>query len=614
MDILEQKRRIITTAIIAVVLTGILIAALVSAPLIKQIHTKASQAAGSIADAKTESIGAIFSLHQDIARQTSSRSELARVLAEHSDGTVPAREVKAYSEPRLQDAAEGIDNLAVLVRYNARGEEVARIGPMADALPAELPAPDSTDIRTFQLATGAISPPLLSASNPVRFKGEVVGMDQLLFTVEALETVFQADDDSRVCLIDSARTKRLLLNRTTARLELASPDGCLVSKENLTSDEQTDFFRSTTDDGTRVLAFVRQVEGTNWELHMHSKISRVFGDVVRDITLSVLAILLLSGLAGLVVWRSLRPVLHALVSQASQIAKSTEELRLAYQVFEHTHEAIVISDTSLNIIRANPAFSEVTGQSVKAFKGKCVLEFLDTSQSADLFSQDIHRQLVAENAWQGEVWLKAQGGNPVPNLLTISPVRNERGQIHQLIQTFSNISERVKAEKQMIRLAHFDRLTGLPNRTALDNHLDQSIQRARREDNHFALMFLDLDKFKPVNDTYGHQAGDELLRIVAQRLKHCIRSGDVVGRRGGDEFVIITGPLQGEDNARHIAEKVVQVLNETFHVQNVNLQIGASVGVALYPDNGVTAEDLLKKADAAMYKVKSSGRNNVAFA
>ncbi|WP_303292273.1 diguanylate cyclase [Marinobacter sp. SS5-14b] len=614
MDILEQKRRIITTAIIAVVLTGILIAAIVSAPLIKQIHTNASQAAGSVADAKAENMRALFALHQDIARQTSSRSELARVLAEQANGGLSASDVKAYSEPRLQDAAEGIENLAALVRYNALGEEVVRIGPMADALPATIPVARSTDIRMFQLANDSISQPLLSASYPVRYQGEVVGMDQLLFTLESLESVFQADEDTRVCLIDSDKTKRLVLNPATRALELVPPDGCLTPDGYVTTDEQPEFFRSTTDDGTRVLAFVRQVEGTNWELHMHSKISRVFGDVVRDITLSVLAILLLSGLAGLVVWRSLRPVLHALVSQASQIAKSTEELRLAYQVFEHTHEAIVISDTSLNIIRANPAFSEATGKSVKALKGACVLEFLETSQSLDLLSQDIHRQLIAENAWQGEVWLKAQGGNPVPNLLTISPVRNERGQIHQLIQTFSNISERVKAEKQMIRLAHFDRLTGLPNRTALDNHLDQSIQRARRDDSHFALMFLDLDKFKPVNDTYGHQAGDELLRIVAQRLKHCIRSGDVVGRRGGDEFVIITGPLQGEDNARHIAEKVVQVLNETFHVQNVNLQIGASVGVALYPDNGVTAEDLLKKADAAMYKVKSSGRNNMAFA
>lgn len=125
---------------------------------------------------------------------------------------------------------------------------------------------------------------------------------------------------------------------------------------------------------------------------------------------------------------------------------------------------------------------------------------------------------------------------------------------------------------------------------------------------------MDLDKFKPVNDNYGHQVGDELLRNVGKRLKHCIRSGDVVGRRGGDEFVVITGPLHGDDDAKPIADKIVAVLNETFHIQEHNIQIGASVGVALYPDDGMAAEDLLKQADAAMYRVKTSGRNAVAYA
>jgi diguanylate cyclase (GGDEF)-like protein len=166
----------------------------------------------------------------------------------------------------------------------------------------------------------------------------------------------------------------------------------------------------------------------------------------------------------------------------------------------------------------------------------------------------------------------------------------------------------------MVRLAHFDELTGLPNRVALENHLEQAIQQARRENGHFALMFLDLDKFKPVKDTYGHQVGDELLRNVGKRLKHCIRSSDVVGRRGGDEFVVITGPLHGDDDAKPIADKIVAVLNDTFHIQGHNVQIGASVGVALYPDDGLAAEDLLKQADAAMYRVKTSGRNAVAYA
>ena len=127
-------------------------------------------------------------------------------------------------------------------------------------------------------------------------------------------------------------------------------------------------------------------------------------------------------------------------------------------------------------------------------------------------------------------------------------------------------------------------------------------------------MFLDLDKFKPVNDTHGHPVGDELLRVVAKRLKHCMRSGDIVGRTGGDEFVVITGPLNGDDGARHIAEKMIATLNEVFQIQGHTIGIGASVGIALYPDNGMTAEDLMREADAAMYRVKAGGRNNLAYA
>ncbi|HAC30170.1 MAG TPA: GGDEF domain-containing protein, partial [Marinobacter hydrocarbonoclasticus] len=145
---------------------------------------------------------------------------------------------------------------------------------------------------------------------------------------------------------------------------------------------------------------------------------------------------------------------------------------------------------------------------------------IDSDRCKDINREEILRHLIAENAWQGEVWLTGPENVPFPNLLTVSPVRNARGQIQQLILTFSDITARVQAEKQMFRLAHFDKLTGLPNRTALETHLEQAIEQARRQHHHFALMFLDLDKFKPVNDTMGHQAGDELLRNVARRLKH----------------------------------------------------------------------------------------------
>lgn len=613
MDILEQKRRIITTAIVAVVLAGIIIAAVVSAPLINQIHSQAAESAAGVADAKTENVRAVFDQHQDLARQTASRSELARVLSQYAKGEVSTGVVHTFSRPRLQDAARIIDDLAVLIRYDAAGNELVRVGPLANDLPAAIPLSDTLDINAFTLVSGETSGPLLQAVSPIRADGQVVGYDQLLFLPEPLMRVFQIHPDSSLCLLDSQRTKRITLNPDTDQIELSAPGGCLAVRQGV-STLSPGSFRATLDDGSRVLTFHRTLADYDWEVHMHTRTSRVFADVIIDILISVLTILGLSVLAGVLVWRSLKPVVDALVRQTSQIARSSEELRLAYQVFEHTHEAILITDRDFKIVRANPSFSDITGISGKALKNRPLTEFLEGEPGNELPIKAVRQLLITENAWQGEVWLKNHQDLAIPNLMTVSAVRNKDGQIRQLVLTFSNITERVQAEKQMIRLAHYDELTGLPNRVALENHLEQAIQQARRGSGHFALMFLDLDKFKPVNDNYGHQVGDELLRNVGKRLKHCIRSSDVVGRRGGDEFVVITGPLHGDDDAKPIADKIVAVLNDTFHIQGHNIQIGASVGVALYPDDGLAAEDLLKQADAAMYRVKTSGRNAVAYA
>ena len=615
MDILEQKRRVITTAIIAVVLTGIVIAAIVAIPLINQLHTQASNSARNVADAKTENIQSILDQHQDLARQTASRSELARVMSEYVDGKLAIGVARTFSRPRLQDAANIIDNLAALIRYDASGNELVRVGPLAASLPDTIPLPTGLDFRKYRLANGDTSKPLLHATGTIEHGGERVGTDLLLFDLSPLQGALLTNAWSNICLLDDARTRRVELDPVSKMPGLFPASQCLTAKEQLAADKQPRNVRLTDPEGGSVLAFMRPLDNYNWEVHMNSRVSEVYAQVINDITISVAIIALLSLMAGLVVWRSLRPLMHALVSQASEIAKSTEELRLAHQVVEHTQEAIAICKTDFTIVRANPAFLDRAQTTARGLSGRNIMEFLDAgNQDRDPVGERLHRQLIAEGAWQGEVWLRNPKGEVFPNLLTVSAVRNNQGQISQYILTFSDISERVKNEKQMARLAHYDQLTGLPNRAALENYLQQAIEQARRSNGHFALMFLDLDKFKPVNDTHGHPVGDELLRVVAKRLKHCMRSGDIVGRTGGDEFVVITGPLNGDDGARHIAEKMIATLNEVFQIQGHTIGIGVSVGIALYPDNGMTAEDLMREADAAMYRVKAGGRNNLAYA
>ena len=614
MNIHDQRQQIVTRAVIAAVMTGIIVAVAVSVPLINETHRLTGQLATNVANTKTESIRTILNQHQDLARQTASRSELARMLGEYVQGRITLTELQAFTYPRLRDGARGIDHLAAIVRYDSAGNEIARIGPMAGRLPLNIPLPEKLDIREYALQTGTSSQPLLHTIGAIQTNGETVGYDLLMFKPAPFQRVFENTDNFVVCMLDKPRTKRLALNERGDQMALTKPVGCLHSSDNLQEGRSGDYQLAEEVDGTQVMSFLRPLEGYDWEVHIRSESSQVFSGVFREAMIAIFIIIGLSGVSGLLVKRALKPLVHTLSDQAEEIARSSEELRLAYQVFEHTHEMVVISDLSLNIIRANPAFTDVTGLPGRKVVRKKVTDFLVSEMAEQEIVDWLQTQLATEKMWQGEVWLQTAKGRATPFLVTVSPVTDRLGATQQYVMTFTNITERVKSETRIRRLAHCDELTGLPNRAALEQHLRQAIDQCHTTGTRFAVLFLDLDKFKPVNDVYGHQAGDEILVNVAKRLTNCLREDDFVGRRGGDEFQIITGPLRRPEDARPIAEKVVAVLNETFEVKGHIVDVGASVGVALYPDDGVTAMDLVNSADAAMYQVKASGRNDVGFA
>jgi diguanylate cyclase (GGDEF)-like protein/PAS domain S-box-containing protein len=614
MNIQDQRRQIVTRAVIAAVMTGIIVAVAVSVPLINETHRLTGQLATNVANTKTESIRTILDQHQDLARQTASRSELARMLGEYVQGRTTLTELQTFTYPRLRDGARDIDHLAAIVRYDSAGNEVARIGSLAERLPEDIPLPANLDIREYALQNGTSSQPLLHTIGTIQTNGQTVGYDLLMFKPAPFQRVFENTDNFVVCMLDKPRTKRLALNEHSHQVALTKPVGCLHSSDNLQEGRSGDYQLAEEVDGTQVMSFLRPLEGYDWEVHIRSESSQVFSGVFREAMIAIFIIIGLSGVSGLLVKRALKPLVHTLSNQAEKIARSSEELRLAYQVFEHTHEMVVISDLSLNIIRANPAFIDVTGLPGRKVVHKKVTDFLVSEMAEQEIVDWLQTQLATEKMWQGEVWLQTAKGRATPFLVTVSPVTDRLGATQQYVLTFTDITERVKSETRIRRLAHCDELTGLPNRAALEQHLRQVIDQCHTTGTRFAVLFLDLDKFKPVNDIYGHQAGDEILVNVAKRLTNCLREGDFVGRRGGDEFQIITGPLRRPEDARPIAEKVVAVLNETFEVKGHIVDVGASVGVALYPDDGVTAMDLVNSADAAMYQVKASGRNAVGFA
>jgi diguanylate cyclase (GGDEF)-like protein len=216
--------------------------------------------------------------------------------------------------------------------------------------------------------------------------------------------------------------------------------------------------------------------------------------------------------------------------------------------------------------------------------------------------------------WQGEIWNRRKTGELYPEWLTITAVKDEAGAVSHYVGTMLDITDRKAAEDEVRHMAHYDVLTDLPNRTLLTDRLHQALAQARREKAKLALMFLDLDKFKPVNDQLGHAIGDLLLREVAYRLQACMkRESDTVARLGGDEFVILLAQMDDEQEAATAAEKIVLAISQPFDIEQHTINISTSIGIAIFPAHGMDVKALMKKADEAMYQAKDAGRNCFRF-
>ena len=311
----------------------------------------------------------------------------------------------------------------------------------------------------------------------------------------------------------------------------------------------------------------------------------------------------------------IRPVLGIFANRlALEIERKTaeDELKLAASVFNENVEAIMIADRDTHILRINPAFCRITGYSADEAIGQPISLMKSGRQDRDFYAQ-FWQALIDDNVWQGEIWNRRKDGAIIPVWQTISVVRDAAGEIDHFISIFSDISEKKMSEERIYHLAHYDTLTGLPNRTSFQNQFEGALLHAERHGRHVALLFLDLDQFKLINDAAGHPAGDELLKQVALRLKETIRDEDIVARLGGDEFTVLLDDIQSVEDAGLVAEKILQQLAKPFRLTHAELVATASVGISLYPDDGNDASTLLKNADTAMYRAKEKGRNNYQF-
>ncbi|WP_240794527.1 EAL domain-containing protein [Azoarcus sp. DD4] len=288
------------------------------------------------------------------------------------------------------------------------------------------------------------------------------------------------------------------------------------------------------------------------------------------------------------------------------------ELHLYANVFTNASEGMAITDAEARIVAVNPAFTDITGYSIEEIGGKTPAVLSSGRQDA-AFYRKMWTTLARRGQWQGEIWNRRRSGEIYPEWLSITAVRSETDDISHYIGIFSDITDRKESEARIRHLAHHDALTGLPNRLLLQDRLAQAILQARRGERHAAVLFLDLDRFKTINDTLGHEVGDGLLRQVTQRCLAAVRETDTVARQGGDEFVIVLPDLEHPQDAGIIARKILGTLAQPCRLGMHELTVTGSIGIALYPGDGNNASMLLRNADAAMYRAKADGRNGFQF-
>ena len=285
-----------------------------------------------------------------------------------------------------------------------------------------------------------------------------------------------------------------------------------------------------------------------------------------------------------------------------------EKLRLTAQVIDNTTEGIMITDTDFRIIEINKSFCTITGYSREEVLGESALSLHTGPQEAG-FYEGIWDIVRIRGSWRGEVWDRRKSGEVYPKWLSVSAVADERGEITRFVGIFSDITPMKKSDEELYHLAHYDSLTGLANRRQFHDLLSRALKSARRKNEGVAVMFIDVDSFKEVNDSFGHRAGDQLLQEIGKRIQHCVRETDVVARLGGDEFTVILANLHDPGSIERIAQKVLDQVARPVTIGQDEVRVTSSIGISMLAEDSTDSDSLIQNADLAMYRAKAQGKN-----
>lgn len=301
-----------------------------------------------------------------------------------------------------------------------------------------------------------------------------------------------------------------------------------------------------------------------------------------------------------------------LLVNVKQRELSEKKLQLASNVFEHAREGIMVVDKNIKIREVNQAFSRITGYDKEEVVGVNP-SILQSGLLGKSFYQSMWKALDTHRYWEGEIWNRKKNGELYIQLSTITAIDNLEGNTIEYIALFSDITEIKGHEDQLQKMAHYDTLTGLPNRVLFNDRLQRAIETAKIDQKKVALLFIDLDRFKEINDSFGHNAGDEILKTVSKRLQKVIGEDGTISRLGGDEFSIILEEIEEVEEVSFIANKILNVLSQEIMLEDNALYISSSIGISMFPGDGGSSQNLLKYADSAMYKAKDEGRNNFQY-
>lgn len=608
--LLNVSKRIVLLSLLTILLTGLLVGLSTSLPMYKSIRSHIEQVSLSHAAGRGAALENHFSRYHSLAGQFTSRTEIRKRLEAYLSGGLSLDEVREFSQPRLAEPAGHIDDLRAMVRLTRQGEVVAAVGELA----GQVSALDLSDARQKIISLPDADEDLVRVSAPIRSPGgELLGMDVLYFDVQSMLSLLgnfsTYGEQARLYLLDEDFQRSLSLDAGQRRVVREEVDPAWRAALNARDLQRVSLFGLA----DVMLVYVPLAQ-EQCGLLISIPQAVFYQAAYQDLLWAYLSVLVMLVVGAAISYYMVKPLIDKLTRQAAKIEQDAMELRLAASVFEQTRQAIIISDSQLNIVRANPGARHilVAGED-RLLQGFNLKEFLaeDLCDNPQLQNNTFQGQLRESNSWQGEVCYKKPDGSQdvIPTLQSVTPVMSPAGQISYLIHVFTDITERKEAESRITHMAHHDPLTGLPNRNALMHRLAHCVSSM----DCFSVLFIDLDKFKPVNDTLGHQAGDELLRQVARRIRDSVRQSDTLGRFGGDEFVMLVESARDGMRADIIAEKIIRQVTQPYDIGGHAVSIGVSIGIASFPKDADSMDGIINAADAAMYQAKEAGGNRFAF-